>query len=81
MLNYNKYFMSIGKAYFDIITSDSVVNISTGDIGDHNHAKIKVDGLVKIFFIDISDKIVINHTDDTLSCTFDTYGKIKVSIY
>jgi hypothetical protein len=62
--------MSIRKTYFDIITSESVVNISTRDIRDHNHAKIKVDGLFNISIINIGDKIVINHNDDTLSYTF-----------
>jgi hypothetical protein len=41
--------MSISKTYFDIITSESVVNISTHGRGDHNHEKIKVDGLLNIF--------------------------------
>jgi hypothetical protein len=54
----------------DIITSERVVNISTRDIGDHNHAKIKVDGLFNIILIDIGDKIVISHTGDILSYTF-----------
>jgi hypothetical protein len=62
--------MSIGKTYFDIITSESVVNISTRDIGDHNHAKIKVDGLFNIILINIGDKLVISRTGDTLSYTF-----------
>jgi hypothetical protein len=62
--------MSIGETYLDIITSESVVKISIRDIGDHNHAKIKIDGLFNIILIDIGDKIVINHTDDTLSYTF-----------
>jgi hypothetical protein len=62
--------MSIGNTYFDIITSESVVNISTHDIGDHNHAKIKVDGLFYIILIDIGDKIVISPTGETLSYTF-----------
>jgi hypothetical protein len=61
--------MSIGKIYFDIITSESVVNISTRDIGDHNHAKIKVDGLFNIILIDIGDKIVISHSGDSFSYT------------
>jgi hypothetical protein len=59
--------MSIGKTYFDIIISDSVVNISTRDIGDYNPAKINIDGLFTIILIDICDKIVISHTGDTLS--------------
>jgi hypothetical protein len=62
--------MSIGKTYFDIITSESVVNISTRDIGDHNHAKIKVDRLFNIILIDIGDKIVVNHSEGDLSYTF-----------
>jgi hypothetical protein len=62
--------MSLGKTYFDIITSENVVNSSTRDIGDHNHAKIKVTGLFNIILIDIGDKIVISHTSDTLSYTF-----------
>jgi hypothetical protein len=62
--------MSIDKTYFDIITSESVVNISTRDIGDHNHAKIKVEGIFNIILIDIGDKIVISHSGDTLSYTF-----------
>ena len=64
--------MSIGKTYFDIITSESVVNISTRDIGDHNHAKIKVDGLFNIILIDIGDKIVVSHSGDSFSYTFTT---------
>jgi hypothetical protein len=62
--------MSIGKTYFEIITSESVVNISTRDIGDHNHVKIKIDGLVNIILIDSGDKIVINHSEGDLSYTF-----------
>jgi hypothetical protein len=62
--------MSIGKTYFYIITTESIVNISTRDIGDHNHAKINVDGLFNIILIDIGEKIVINHTGDTLSYSF-----------
>jgi hypothetical protein len=62
--------MSIDKTYFDIITSESVVNLSTRNIGDHNNAKIKVNDLFHIILIDIGDKIVISHTGDTLSYTF-----------
>jgi hypothetical protein len=62
--------MSIGKTYFDIITSESVVNISTLDIGDYNHAKIQFDRLFNIILIDIGDKIVINHSEGDLSYTF-----------
>jgi hypothetical protein len=62
--------MSIVKTYFDIITSESVVNISTRDICDHNHAKIKVDCLFNIILIDIGDKIVVNHSGDTFSYIF-----------
>jgi hypothetical protein len=62
--------MSIGKTFIDSITSESVVNISTRDIRDHNHAKIKVDGLYNIILIDIGDKIVIIHLSDTLFYTF-----------
>jgi hypothetical protein len=43
--------MNIGKRYFDIITFEIVVNISTRDIGDHNHAKIKVDGFLILFLL------------------------------
>jgi hypothetical protein len=62
--------MSIGKTYFDIITSNSVINISTRDIGDHKYAKIKIDGLFNIILIDIGDKIVVNHSGDSFSYTF-----------
>jgi hypothetical protein len=34
--------MSIGKTYLDIITSEPLIDISTRDIGDHKHIKIKV---------------------------------------
>jgi hypothetical protein len=70
--------MSIGKTYFHIITSESVVNISTRDIGDHNNAKIKVDGLFNIILIDIGDKIVISHTGDTYHIHLLQYGLIRV---
>jgi hypothetical protein len=33
--------MSIGKTYLDIITSEPIINISTRDIGDQKHVKIK----------------------------------------
>jgi hypothetical protein len=62
--------MSIDNAYFGIITTEKVVNISTRNRGDHNHAKIKTDGLFNIILIDIGDKIVIKHTGYTLSYTF-----------
>jgi hypothetical protein len=62
--------MSIGKTYFDIIISESVVNISIRDIGEHKFAKIKVDRLFNIILIGVADKIVISHTSDTLSYTF-----------
>jgi hypothetical protein len=62
--------MNIVKTYFDIITSESVVNISTRDIGDHKYAKIKVNGLVNIILIDIGDKIVINYSEGDLSYIF-----------
>jgi hypothetical protein len=59
--------MSIGKTYFGIMSSERVSNISTRDIGDHNHEKIKVDGLFNIIFIYIGDKIVVNHSEGDLS--------------
>jgi hypothetical protein len=62
--------MSIRKTYFDIITSESVVNISTRDISDHNHAKIKIDGLFTIILIYIVDKIIISYPGETLSYIF-----------
>jgi hypothetical protein len=52
------------KTYFDIITSESVINISTRDIGDYNQAKIKIDGLFNMILIEIEDKIVITHSED-----------------
>jgi hypothetical protein len=62
--------MSIGKTYFDILTSESVFNISTLYIGDHNKAKIKFDGVFNIILIYIGDKIVVNHSEGDLSYTF-----------
>jgi hypothetical protein len=59
--------MSVNKTYFDIIISDSVVNILSWNIGDHNHVKITVNGLFNIFLIDIGDKIVINYSEGILS--------------
>jgi hypothetical protein len=56
----------------DFITSDSVGNISTRDLGDDNHAKIKVGGLFNIDLIDIGDKIIFNYSGNTLSYTFNS---------
>jgi hypothetical protein len=43
--------MNIGKTYFDIITSESVVDISTCDIGDHNYWKIRVKDFLILFLL------------------------------
>jgi hypothetical protein len=47
------------KTYLDIRTSDPLINISTRDISNQKHAKIKEDGILNIILIDIGDTIVV----------------------
>jgi hypothetical protein len=62
--------MSIGKTYLDIITSEPIIDISTRDIGDHKHVKIKVNGIFIIILIEIGDRISVNNGTNTLTYTF-----------
>jgi hypothetical protein len=62
--------MNIGKTYLYIISSEPLIDISTRDIGDHKHAKIKVNGIFNIILIEIRDRISVNNGTNTLTYTF-----------
>jgi hypothetical protein len=64
--------MSIGKTYLDIITFESKIDISTRDLCDQRHVKIKIHGIYNIVLIDVGDKIVLSNGVNELSYTFSS---------